>query len=446
MSTLSHEGVGKCGISRAAGQKRADSERFTRCRDAKRLSGSFPEEPMKITCVEKWRVVVPCREGLLERSGRWYDPGLSAFDRIPKWIIRIHTDTGICGIGESSRGESSLSIDAGTQALLGKDPRTFALSALPLPPEASYGTFEMALADLLGHTWSVPVYQLLGGARQKQVLIDFWASRVDPEKTAAQARSGALIGFHGIKIKAALANPRARRLPPVFAAERAAVSASGDRGVSPAGSASPGDHSSWAAIAEDDPIEERVAAIAAACGPHFTITVDPNCRFYEPAAALKLARRLERYNVLVLEDPFPWRDRLEDYRAFRQASPLPVAIHTSSPAAVLNAIRLQAVDYVNLNGSMFDFVHMAWMVEQAGLRCWHGSGVDLGIRDASYLHACLATTSCTLPSDLVGNYLREDDLLVRPIDITEGYAAAPTEPGLGVELDEEALKRYRVPN
>src|SRR5687767_7203554 len=47
---------------------------------------------MKITHCEKWQVVVPCREGVLEREGRWYDPGLSTFDSVPKWIIRLHTD------------------------------------------------------------------------------------------------------------------------------------------------------------------------------------------------------------------------------------------------------------------------------------------------------------------------------------------------------------------
>ncbi|MGV3723053.1 MAG: hypothetical protein ACO1SX_19310, partial [Actinomycetota bacterium] len=77
---------------------------------------------MQITHVDRWQVVVPCREGLLEREGRWFDPGLSTFNAMPKWIIRIHTDTGHCGLGESVRGESAESIEAGIQALLGVDP------------------------------------------------------------------------------------------------------------------------------------------------------------------------------------------------------------------------------------------------------------------------------------------------------------------------------------
>jgi len=381
---------------------------------------------MRITSVEKWKVVVPCREGVLERAGRWYDPGLSTFDSVPKWIVRIHTDTGMCGLGESSRGEPEANIDAGIAALLGRDPRAFPLQALPLPPPADYSTFEMALVDLLGRAWEVPAYQLLGGARQQGVLVDYWCSRLSPEGTARHAARGRSLGFRGIKIKAALAIPGARR-----------------RGYAPAGS--PGDHSQWAAVHQDDPVVERVAAIAEAAGSDFTVTIDPNCRFYEPAAVLKLGRDLERYNVLALEDPIPWRDNLDAYRLLRQRCPVPLAIHVTSPEGVLAAVRSGAVDYMNLAGSMVEFVRMAWLAELAGIRCWHGSGVDLGIRDMSYVHASLAAGNCTLPGDMVGNFLREDDLIVEPIPIDGGVACPTAAPGLGVTLDEAALERYRAP-
>ena len=80
----------------------------------------------------------------------------------------------------------------------------------------------------------------------------------------------------------------------------------------------------------------------------------------------------------------------------------------------------------------------------AGVPVWHGSGVDLGILDMSYVHACAAAPAATLPSDIVGNFLREDDLIVEPIRIEGGYAYVPDRPGLGVELDEAAVNRYAV--
>jgi len=380
---------------------------------------------MQITHVEKWQVVVPCREGILERSGRWFDPGLSTFDAMPKWIIRIHTDTGQTGIGESVRGESAESIEAGIAALLGIDPRTLSLQQLPLPAVASYTTFEMAVFDLLGKAWEVPVYQLLGGARQEQVQVDYWASRRSVDDTAMQALEGRKRGFHGIKIKAALASPTA---PDPRDTDRS----------------TPGDHTRYAAIREDDPIRERVAAITAAAGADFTITVDPNCRLYDPQRALRIARQLAEFNVLVLEDPIPWKGNLGAYAQLRRELPVPVAIHVFTPDAVLEAIRKDAVDYFNINGSMVEFVKMAWMAEQAGIRCWHGSGVDLGIRDMSYVHASLAAGGCTLPGDIVGNFLRVDDLIQEPISIVDGAVRRPTAPGLGITLDEQALSAFTV--
>lgn len=382
---------------------------------------------MRITHIEKWQVVVPCREGILEREGRWFDPGLSTFDAVPKWIIRIHTDTGYIGLGESVRGETSESIDAGIASMLGCDPRTLPLQKLPLPEAASYTTFEMAIFDLLGRAWDVPAYQLLGGARQEQVQVDYWASRRGVEETAKQAQDGRRQGFQGIKIKAALASPYAP--------------ATGD-----ASRSTPGDHTRYAAIHEDDPIRECVAAIAAAVGSDFTITVDPNCRLYDAERALRIARELAEFNVLVLEDPIPWKGNLDTYARLRREFPVPVAIHVFTPDAVLEAIRKDAVDHFNINGSMVEFVKMAWLAEQAGISCWHGSGVDLGIRDMSYVHASLAAGGCTLPGDLVGNFLRVDDLIQEPIQIIEGAVPRPTAPGLGVGLDETALRTFAVPS
>ena len=61
----------------------------------------------------------------------------------------------------------------------------------------------------------------------------------------------------------------------------------------------------------------------------------------------------------------------------------------------------------------------------------------------SSVHAA-AAAGCQLPSDIIGNLFREDDLIVRPIEFVDGAAIVPDAPGLGVELDREAVERYRV--
>jgi L-alanine-DL-glutamate epimerase-like enolase superfamily enzyme len=92
---------------------------------------------------------------------------------------------------------------------------------------------------------------------------------------------------------------------------------------------------------------------------------------------------------------------------------------------------------------MASFVSNCYLAQVEGLPVWHGSGNDLGIIDAAYTHSCAAAPNCTLPSDILG-YLREDDLVVTPIEIKDSYATVPTTPGLGVELDEDAAKKYHT--
>ncbi len=76
---------------------------------------------------------------------------------------------------------------------------------------------------------------------------------------------------------------------------------------------------------------------------------------------------------------------------------------------------------------------------------WQASNVDLGIFDAFRLHASAAAPNCTFGSDLCGNFAHEHSLLKEPL-VQDGYAIVPTGPGLGVELDEEAVARYALRN
>ncbi len=87
---------------------------------------------------------------------------------------------------------------------------------------------------------------------------------------------------------------------------------------------------------------------------------------------------------------------------------------------------------------------MADIADAAGIPCWHGSEADLGILEAAYLHACAAARNCTLRSDILGELVRKDDLIREALEIREGRMRVPQTPGLGVELDFEALAKYRV--
>jgi len=370
---------------------------------------------VKVVGVDVWQVVVPAIPGTVHSP----EFGPAGWDRVPKFIIRLRTDEGIDGIGETSRGVPREAVDAAAERVIGVDPLRIPLQYLPLTtprPKVDYpgrdwemgrGTgegnvahdaFEMALFDLVGKRFDQPAHALLGGAFRDRVRADFWIGQQTPEDAARNVRLGKSRGFGGVKMKCAI----------------------------------------------DDPWIERIEAILEAAGPDFAITIDPNERFYRPHEAIALARKLERFpNIHVYEDPVPkWN--LDWYRQIRSAIKVPVALHLSNPHDIVNAIKHEACDCMNLGGGMVRFVRNAAIAEAAGLACWHGSGNDLGILEHAYLHAAAAARNCVLASDLVGSWTREDDLIKEPLEFVDGYARVPDRPGLGCTIDDDALERYRV--
>ncbi len=63
------------------------------------------------------------------------------------------------------------------------------------------------------------------------------------------------------------------------------------------------------------------------------------------------------------------------------------------------------------------------------------------------IHLALSTPGIgaeEFPCDIIGPFYYEDDLLAEPLPLKGGEARAPEKPGLGVELDEEKVEKYRV--
>jgi len=370
---------------------------------------------MKITGCEIWTVVVRAKAGTVNSP----EFGAATWDHVPKHLIRLQTDDGVYGIGETGRGVGRSAVESAAQSLIGLDPLRIPLQDLPIDigraegaptgrtHEGSHGTgrinpsyhaFEMALFDLVGRHLQLPVHALLGGKVRHQVAIDFWIGQMSPDDAGRAAGEAKARGFHGLKMKCAI----------------------------------------------DDPWDDRIQAILDAAGPDFTLTLDPNERFYRPVEAIGLARRLARFPTIAMyEDPVPkWN--LDWYRQIRAAINVPLALHLGNPRDVVNAIKSEACDHFNLGGGMVEFVRMASMASAYGSHVWHGSGVDLGVAEHSYLHACAAAHACVLPSDLVGSWVREHMLVESPMTFTDGHVAVPDAPGLGCEFDMDAVRHQSV--
>jgi muconate cycloisomerase len=70
--------------------------------------------------------------------------------------------------------------------------------------------------------------------------------------------------------------------------------------------------------------------------------------------------------------------------------------------------------------------------------------VDLGILVKMALHIAAASINCSIPSDIFGELVREDDLIEEPIQFENGAALVTQREGLGVSLDYSALEKYKI--
>jgi len=375
----------------------------------------WPEMKTTITRITATQVVVPAKDGYVDRSGF----GPSIFDKAPKWIIEIHTDDGLIGYGETPRDIGLGEVQWAAQQVIGKPLREIPW-AMPIPPNLAdndmFGHFNppvphrlyeqdlsmswgsmgvgMALQDLIAKAAGIRLCDLFGGAYHERVATAWWMGRSDPEHAARQMAIGLDLGYNSIKIKAA---------------------------------------------GEDD-VVGIVAAIKKVGGAQTFIVVDPNGRFYRCWEAVRIAHRLEDagFDDVIFEDPFPFD--IDEWQLFRNKTSVPLACHGAAAPQV--ALANRSCDYINLSYPAHRFQGDAYMAARFGVLCWGASGVDLGILDTYLLHCSAAARVCVLPGDAVGHDIRVDDLIQEKLEVRDGTIKLPEGPGLGVTLDHEALAKF----
>jgi muconate cycloisomerase len=112
--------------------------------------------------------------------------------------------------------------------------------------------------------------------------------------------------------------------------------------------------------------------------------------------------------------------------------------------------------YTTKPGGLFKAKKMAAVAEAAGLGCNVNGSVETGIGNAANLHLAASTAVASLAAvipvsrpkgrnqkNIAGIYY-QDDIIKEPFAYASGEILVPTGPGLGVELDEDKLKRYRA--
>lgn len=368
-----------------------------------------------ITAFEFVEVIVPATPGMINSASlakplHMLPVGGKAswsvqFDELPKLILRMKLSNGVVAISEFYRDHDWARIAAISEALIGTNVDSLALQDLPLPLTREFDGFELAIWDARAKTLGLPLYQLLGGKVRDSVLCGAWSSHRTLDEVGPWVKRYQDQGFNCIKFKADL---------------------------------------------EDDAVGwcDEIARHA----PGMKVIFDPNQRWENTASAKPIIRGLEAIgNTLLLEDPIPkWM--LQDYADLRNFSSIPITQHIALPYVyqgqrvhdAIACIEHRAVDGFNFLGGLAKFAQLNAIAEAANLFCFHGSEVDLGILEAMYLHQSVAARSCVWPSDIFGRMIRSHDLLKTPIRFEPPFAFVPEGPGLGIELDEDAIERFAV--
>ena len=373
------------------------------------LSAASHKERLTITKVELFRVCPPLQEGVLAKSDT------NDFDKVPKFMLKVHTDSGIVGLGETGRfagGPNSavaVQLRRAAAALVGHNVLDFYLPNLQLPVNSDNMAFEVAFYDIIGKAVGWPVWRLLGGLGQRKVVVHYWIGKgLSPEELRHAAQRAVALGFDGIKMK---------RIVPLAPALDAIYSVS----------------------------------------PKLKMTVD--LMGYYPGEVRSLLKEMDAIgNVLVLEDPPPYNlaalpqsqiaDGLAAYHKWSQETKIPIAIHLYvnryKERGMVDATAAEACSVFNLDApNMQEWVGDAYFAGAVGKAVYRASAHELGVLDAAMLHACAAAPNCTYPSDIL-SFERVNNLLVKPLEREGSYYIVSDKPGLGVELDMDAVKRYEA--
>jgi L-alanine-DL-glutamate epimerase-like enolase superfamily enzyme len=370
---------------------------------------------MKIMRVETIPIQVPIEPRRATKGAR------GSHLTSPFLLVKVHTDEGLIGLGEVSCTPGWSGEDQTTAAhviaeylaprLIGEDPRAVERvtgvirSGVANNPFTKSG-LEIALWDLLGKSVGLPVYRLLGGPVREFVPTKYSVSGLAPERAAEIAAWAVSQGFRAMKVKV---------------------------GIEP----------------EED--IARVRAVREAVGPEIRLGVDANGG-WPVRTAIRTIRRLEEFGIYFVEQPTPDLDIawLADVRAHVS---IPVmadeSVYTLQDAMAV--VRAGAADvlsvYIGKGGGIGPARKVAAVAEAVGLTCTIGSNLELGIASAAMIHLAMATPGIgaeEFPCDILSPFFYEDDILTEPLPIAGGSARPTERPGLGVELDEEKIARYRV--
>jgi galactonate dehydratase len=355
-------------------------------------------------------------------------------------FVKLTTDSGVEGIGEifglpfSGLIAAAMAEDVCERMVIGTDPfkierlwRIVYSSGYTQHPDLSLlavlSGIEMACWDIIGKELDRPVYELLGGQVHQRLRSYTYIYSEQDDATDVY-------------------------LDPDLAAERAAQYVKGGFTAlkfDPAGAYSAFDPRQLSMEALDR-TERYVRQIREAVGSRADLLVGTHGQM-TPAAAIRLAKRLEKYDPLWFEEPTP-PENAKAMATVARGTSIPVATgeRLSTKYDFARVLEAQAAAILQLNlgrcGGILEAKKIASMAEayyaQIAPHLYCGPIVGA---------ANIQISTCS-PNFLILEGIQDwggfhAEILRKPIQWEEGYVIPSKEPGLGVELNEEVAIKHR---
>lgn len=344
-------------------------------------------------------------------------------------ILKITTDTGIVGWGEAfgpAFVNEAVIKNYFAPYLIGKDPLDIEVHWEKLynmmrdhctkgNAIESISAVDIALWDIKGKFFGQPIYKLMGGTPRKRIMP--YATGLyrnvlptDIDALVEEALSYKAAGFRAMKIKIGF-------------------------GI------------------QDD--IDTVRAIRKAVGDEILLMVDAN-HAYNANTALKVCRGIEDCDITWFEEPVPPED-IDGYVEVKSKTTIPLSGGEAefTRFGFNNLLSRRAVDIVQpdcgVTGGISEFRKIAVLASIHNIQLYPhvwGSAIALytGINCAFAVQGFphnLVQEDMLLEYDRTENIFREK-LAKEPLQMEDGYIMPPTKPGLGIEIDEELIKKYRI--
>jgi muconate cycloisomerase len=331
-------------------------------------------------------------------------------------FLRLDTDAGITGWGEAAPWTVFTGSPEASAAALHVHLRPLLLGADPFRIEAllaqadrtvvhcteAKAAMEMALFDIAGKALGTPVCNLLGGRVRDEIPLSFSIANPDFAQDLELVPQLYAEGIRLFKVK-----------------------------------------TGFAEHAEDI---RRLQKLRDVLPADVDLRVDYN-QGMEAWDAIRRLRDIECFKPTFIEQPVPAKD-IAALAAITAALDTPIMADECvfSPADALRVVSGHVADLISIkaqkSGGMLRGKEIASIAAAGGVACYGGDMFETGLASTAGAHMIAATPNISLGCEFYQpNYYLREDVLMRPFAVHDGKVQVPTRPGLGVEVDEERLRR-----